>query len=231
MQQQRVAVITGASQGLGMALARGLAERGWSLVLDARRADRLEAAVAELRARAEVHAIAGDVTDPEHQDQIVAAVHELGRLDLLVNNASTLGESPLPTLARIDVDVFRRIFEVNVVAPLALTQQLLVPLVESHGTILNVTSDAGAEAYPAWGGYGSSKAALEHLSSVLAVEQPDVRVVVADPGDMRTEMHQDAFPGDDISDRPLPEAIVPALLDLIEGDQPGGRYRVSELVS
>ena len=158
-------------------------------------------------------------------------MHELGRLDLLVNNASTLGESPLPTLAAIDLDVFRRIYEVNVVAPLALTQQLLVPLAEAHGTILNVTSDAGAEAYPEWGGYGSSKAALEHLSAVLAVEQPDVRVVIADPGDMRTEMHQDAFPGEDISDRPRPEVIVPALLDLIEGDQPGGRYRVPELVS
>lgn len=231
MEQQRVAVITGASQGLGRALAGALANRGWALVLDARRADRLEAAAAELATRTNVVALAGDVTDPAHREQLVEAVRQLGRLDLLVNNASTLGESPLPALATIDLDVFRRIYEVNVVAPLALTQQLLSVLVASHGTILNVTSDAAVEAYPQWGGYGSSKAAFEHLSAVLAVEQPEVRVVVADPGDMRTEMHQDAFPGEDISDRPVPEAIVPALVDLIESDQAGGRYRVPELVS
>ena len=231
MEQQRVALITGGSQGLGLALASALAERGWALVLDARRADRLEPVAAELATRTSVEAIAGDVTDPAHREQLVEAVHKLGRLDLLVNNASTLGESPLPALATIDLDVFRRIYEVNVVAPLALTQQLLSPLVESHGTILNVTSDAAVEAYPEWGGYGSSKAAFEHLSAVLAVEQTGVRVLVADPGDLRTEMHQDAFPGEDISDRPLPEVIVPALVDLIESDQAGGRYRVPELVS
>ncbi len=231
MEQQRVALITGGSQGLGLALASALAERGWALVLDARRADRLEAVAAELATLTSVEAIAGDVTDPAHREQLAEAVHKLGRLDLLVNNASTLGESPLPALATIDLDVFRRVYEVNVVAPLALTQQLLGTLVESHGTILNVTSDAAVEAYPEWGGYGSSKAAFEHLSAVLAVEQTGVRVLVADPGDMRTEMHQDAFPGEDISDRPLPEAIVPALVDLIESDQAGGRYRVPELVS
>lgn len=231
MEQQRVALITGGSQGLGLALASGLADRGWALILDARRADRLEPVAAELATRTRVVAIAGDVTDAAHREQMVEAVRQLGRLDLLVNNASTLGESPLPALATFDLDVFRRIYEVNVVAPLALTQQLLSPLVETHGTILNVTSDAGVEAYPEWGGYGSSKAAFEHLSAVLAVEQTGVRVLVADPGDMRTEMHQDAFPDEDISDRPLPEAIVPALVDLIESDQAGGRYRVPELVS
>jgi len=231
MEQQRVALITGGSQGLGLALASALAERGWALVLDARRADRLEPVAAELATRTSVDAIAGDVTDPAHREQLVEAVHKLGRLDLLVNNASTLGESPLPALATIDLDVFRRVYEVNVVAPLALTQQLLGTLVESHGTILNVTSDAAVEAYPEWGGYGSSKAAFEHLSAVLAVEQTGVRVLLVYPGDMRTEMHQDAFPGEDISDRPLPEAIVPALVDLIESDQAGGRYRVPELVS
>jgi NAD(P)-dependent dehydrogenase (short-subunit alcohol dehydrogenase family) len=231
MEQQRVALITGGSQGLGLALASGLADRGWALILDARREDRLEPVAAELATRTRVVAIAGDVTDAAHREQLVEAVRKLGRLDLLVNNASTLGESPLPALATIDLDVFRRIYEVNVVAPLALTQQLLSTLVESHGTILNVTSDAGVEAYPEWGGYGSSKAAFEHLSAVVAVEQTGVRVIVADPGDMRTEMHQDAFPGEDISDRPRPEAIVPALVDLIESDQAGGRYRVPELVS
>jgi NAD(P)-dependent dehydrogenase (short-subunit alcohol dehydrogenase family) len=229
--EQRVALITGASQGLGRALAEALADRGWSLVLDARRADRLDRAASELATRTKVVAIAGDVTDPEHRDRLVHAVHDLGRLDLLVNNASTLGASPLPALESIGLDVLRRTYEVNVIAPLALTQQLLGPLVESRGTIVNVTSDAAVEAYPEWGGYGSSKAAFEHLSAVLAVEQPEVRVLVTDPGDMRTEMHQDAFPGEDISDRPLPDAIVPALVELIESDQGGGRYRVPELVS
>jgi NAD(P)-dependent dehydrogenase (short-subunit alcohol dehydrogenase family) len=229
--EQRVALITGASQGLGRALAGALADRGWALVLDARRADRLERAASELAAHTKVVAIAGDVTDPGHRAQLVDAVHGLGRLDLLVNNASTLGASPLPSLESIDLDVFRRIYEVNVVAPLALTQLLLPELARNHGTILNVTSDAAAEAYPDWGGYGSSKAAFEHLSGVLAVEREDIRVLVADPGDLRTEMHQDAFPGEDISDRPLPETIVPALVGLIESDGAGGRYRVPELVS
>ncbi len=231
MGQQRVALITGASQGLGRALAGALADRGWDLVLDARRADRLERSASELAARTRVVAIAGDVTDPGHRTRLVDAVEELGRLDLLVNNASTLGASPLPELASIDLAVLREIYEVNVVAPLALTQLLLPRLRQSHGTIVNVTSDAAVEAYPAWGGYGSSKAAFEQLSAVLAVEHEDVRVLVADPGDMRTEMHQDAFPGEDITDRPLPETIVPALVDLIESDQAGGRYRVPELVS
>jgi NAD(P)-dependent dehydrogenase (short-subunit alcohol dehydrogenase family) len=184
----------------------------------------------ELALLTTVVAIAGDVTDPDHRERLVAAVRDLGRLDLLVNNASTLGASPLPALAAIELDRFRRVYEVNVVAPLALTQSLLDLLVASHGTILNITSDAAVEAYPEWGGYGSSKAALEHLSAILRVEEPGVRVLVADPGDMLTEMHQDAFPGEDISDRPLPDAIVPALVELIESDQAGGRYRVPELV-
>ncbi|MGZ4688293.1 MAG: SDR family NAD(P)-dependent oxidoreductase [Acidimicrobiia bacterium] len=230
MEQVRVALITGGSQGLGLALASELAARGWALVIDARRGDRLERAAAELSSHTKVVAIAGDVTDAAHRAELVAAVRELGRLDLLVNNASTLGASPLPELASIDLDVLRRTYEVNVVAPLALTQSLLGALATSRGTILNVTSDAAVEAYPSWGGYGSSKAALEHLSTVLAVEQPGIRVLVADPGDLRTEMHQDAFPGEDISDRPRPEAIVPALVDLLESDQAGGRYRVPELV-
>jgi NAD(P)-dependent dehydrogenase (short-subunit alcohol dehydrogenase family) len=229
--EQRVALITGGSQGLGRALAVALADRGWSLVLDARHPDRLERTAAELAARATVVAIAGDITEAEHRRRLVDAVRDLGRLDLLVNNASTLGASPLPTLAAMDVEVLRRTYEVNVVAPLALTQDLLGELTATHGTIVNVTSDAAVEPYPDWGGYGSSKAALEQLSAILAVEQPGVRVLVVDPGDMRTEMHQDAFPGEDISDRPLPEVIVPDLVDLIESDQPGGRYRVPELVS
>lgn len=228
--EQPVALITGASQGLGRALADALADRGWALVIDARHADRLEAAARELRDRTQVVAIPGDVTDQEHRAELVAAVQQLGRLDLLVNNASTLGASPLPALAEIAPDVLRRTFEVNAIAPVALAQPLLPLLTERHGTVVSVTSDAGVEAYPGWGGYGSSKAAFEHLSAVLGVEQPGIRVLVVDPGDLRTEMHQDAFPGEDISDRPPPESIVPALVELIESDQGGGRYRVPELV-
>ena len=227
----RVAVITGASQGLGRALADELARAGWTLVIDARRADRLAVAAAELATHTKVVAIAGDVSNPSHREQLVAAVHELGRIDLLVNNASTLGASPLPALVAIDLDVLRNVYEVNVVAPLALTQQLLPALVASHGTIVNVTSDAAVEAYEGWGGYGSSKAAFEQLSYVLAAEHPDVRVLVVDPGDMRTEMHQDAFPGEDISDRPLPAAVAPGVVALIQSDHPSGRARAAEVVS
>jgi NAD(P)-dependent dehydrogenase (short-subunit alcohol dehydrogenase family) len=228
---QRVALITGASQGLGFALAEALAGDGWSLVIDARRADRLEPAASALAERTAVVSIPGDIADAAHRAQLVEAVQELGRLDLLVNNASTLGESPLPPLASMNLDVLRRVYEVNVVAPLALTQDLLDLLHASAGTIVNVTSDAAVEAYEGWGGYGSSKAAFEQLSAVLAAEQPQVRVLVVDPGDMRTEMHQDAFPGEDISDRPLPAEVVPGLVALINGDHPSGRVRVAEVVS
>jgi len=228
---QRVALITGASQGLGLALAAALADDGWTLVIDARRADRLADAVAELAAKTTVVAIPGDVVDAAHRDQLTAAIDEFGRLDLLVNNASTLGASPLPALDVIDLDLLRRVYEVNVIAPLALTQQLTARLAAAHGTIVNVTSDAAIEAYAGWGGYGSSKAALEQLSAVFAAEHPDVRVLVVDPGDMRTEMHQDAFPGEDISDRPLPDAIVAGLVALIDSDHPSGRARAAEFVS
>jgi NAD(P)-dependent dehydrogenase (short-subunit alcohol dehydrogenase family) len=228
--EPRVALITGASQGLGRALADRLADDGWTLIVDARRADRLDRAASELSARTRVVAIAGDVADARHRAELVDAVAREGRLDLLVNNASTLGASPLPSLAAIDADLLRRVFDVNVVAALALAQPLLDRLEASGGTIVNVTSDAAVEAYPGWGGYGSSKAALEQLSAVLAVERPALRVLVVDPGDMRTEMHQDAFPGEDISDRPPPSEVAPGLVELVEGDRPGGRYRVPELV-
>jgi NAD(P)-dependent dehydrogenase (short-subunit alcohol dehydrogenase family) len=228
---QRVALITGASQGLGLALAKALADEGWTLVIDARRADRLEPAASALAERTSVVSIPGDIADAAHRAQLVEAVQELGRLDLLVNNASTLGESPLPSLATIDLNVLRRVYEVNVVAPLALTQPLLGLLSASSGTIVNITSDAAVEPYESWGGYGSSKAAFEQLSAVLAAEQPQLRVLVVDPGDMRTEMHQDAFPGEDISDRPLPATVVPGLVALIHGDHPSGRVRAAEVVS
>ena len=224
----RVAIITGASQGLGRALARELARRHFSLVIDARRPDRLAEAERELGGLTDVTAVVGDVVDADHRRRLVEAAAELGPIDVLVNNASTLGASPLPALADIDLDVLRTTFDTNVVAPLALVQ-LAAPHLAPNATIVNITSDAGVEAYPTWGGYGASKAALEHASRVLAVERPDLRVLVVDPGDMRTEMHQDAFPGEDISDRPEAEDSVPGLVALIEGDQPSGRYSAREV--
>jgi NAD(P)-dependent dehydrogenase (short-subunit alcohol dehydrogenase family) len=220
---ERTAIITGASQGLGLALARRLAGEGWALAIDARRPDLLTPAADELRDVTRVAAIAGDVADPDHRLQLATAARLLGSVRLVVNNASTLGESPLPALDSVDPDVLRRTFDVNVVAPIALVQ-LLAGSLGPGATIVNVTSDAAVEAYPTWGGYGASKAALEHAGRVLAVEHPEWRVLTVDPGDMRTEMHQAAFPGDDIGDRPAPDASVPGLLALINGEHPSGRY-------
>ena len=217
------AIITGASRGLGLALARALDERGWRLVLDARGAEALEAATRELN---EAVAVPGDVSDPAHRAALVALAGP--QLDLLVNNASILGPSPQPELADYPLDVLTRVYEVNVLAPLALTQAALTHIPDG-GVVLNVTSDAGIEAYDGWGGYGSSKAAFEQWTAVLGVERPKLRVYAVDPGDMRTQMHQEAFPGEDISDRPLPEESVPALLALIDGDLPNGRYRAHDL--
>ena len=229
------AIVTGASMGLGEALAHGLATAGWSLVIDARGGAELRVAAtameADLVPGARVTALAGDITDPRHRADLVAAAARLGDLELIVNNASTLGASPLPTLESLPLDVYRRVLEVNVVAPLALVQAALPLLRAGNGRIIDVTSDAGVEGYDTWGGYGSSKAALEQLSNVLAAEEPALRVYWVDPGDMRTELHQDAFPGEDISDRPPPEASVPGLLVLIEGDLPSGRYTAKALVT
>jgi NAD(P)-dependent dehydrogenase (short-subunit alcohol dehydrogenase family) len=223
-----VAVVTGASQGLGRALATELAARGWSLVVDARSGAALADATADLPGGPHP-AIAGDVADPAHRRELVDVAAELGGARLLVNNASTLGASPLPRLADLPPATYLRILEVDVVAPLALTAGLLPQLRRHSGTVVNLSSDAAVEAYEAWGGYGSAKAALDHASRVLAAEEPLVRVYALDPGDMRTQMHQDAFPGEDISDRPEPSSVVPALMTLVEGDLPGGRYRASEL--
>ncbi len=220
------AIVTGASRGLGLALADALADRGWRLVVDARDGVALEQAAAALRDRAEVVALAGDVTDPWHRHALLAAVD--GPLDLLVNNASTLGESPLPPLARYPLDALEQVYRVNVLAPLALTQ-LALPRLAERARVLNLSSDAAVEAYEGWGGYGSSKAALDHLGAVLAAEHPGLRVYAVDPGDMNTRMHQEAFPGEDISDRPDPSASVPGLLALIEGDLPSGRYAARAL--
>ncbi len=220
------AIITGASRGLGLALARALADRGWNLVLDARGAEALGAAAAELASTTEVVALAGDIADSGHRAALVAAATAAGGLDLLVNNASFLGPSPQPRLADYPLDVFETVYRVNVTAPLALIQLGLPLLTQSpQGRVLNVTSDAGVEGYEGWGGYGSSKAALEQLSKVLAAEHPELKVWWVDPGDMNTQMHQEAFPGEDISDRPRPEDSVPGILNLIDEGSPSGRYQ------
>jgi len=221
------ALVTGASRGLGHALAAELNRRGWRLVLDARDASRLAASVAGLAQPGLVVAVPGDVTDPAHRAALAEAVGP--RLDLLVNNASDLGPSPLPPLAELGPGALRRIIEVNAVAPLALLQSLLPALRAGAGRIVDISSDAAVEAYAGWGGYGASKAALDQLTAVLAVEHPELRVYAVDPGDMATEMHQAAFPGEDISDRPAPETVVPALLSLVDGDLPSGRYRAADL--
>jgi NAD(P)-dependent dehydrogenase (short-subunit alcohol dehydrogenase family) len=220
------AILTGASRGLGLALARALADRGWNLVLDARGGDALAAVADELSTKTEVVAVTGDVADDAHRRQLVEAARALGGPDLLVNNASLLGPSPQPRLAEYPLDTFEAVYRVNVTAPLALIQLALPLLAQSpKGAVLNVTSDAGVEGYEGWGGYGSSKAALEQLSKVLAAEHPALKVWWVDPGDMNTQMHQEAFPGEDISDRPPPEDSVPGILRLLDDGAPSGRYQ------
>jgi NAD(P)-dependent dehydrogenase (short-subunit alcohol dehydrogenase family) len=231
-----VAIVTGASKGLGKALSRGLAVQGWSLVLDARGPSDLARAEADVRshltAGAQVRVVAGDVTDAAHRRALVVVAEALGGLDLLVNNASTLGTSPLPRTTDLTPATLRRVFEVNTIAPLALIQDALALLRRSDDPrILNVTSDASVEHYESWGGYGSSKAALDHLSATLAVEEPGIRVWAVDPGDMRTEMHQAAFAGEDISDRPEPDTVVPSLLALINGAVPSGRITAAAVAA
>jgi len=223
-----VALVTGGSQGLGLALVRALDAARWRVVADARHGDVLARAVAGL---AGVTAVPGDVTDPAHRAELAAAVAGLGRLDLLVHNASALGPSPLPALADLPVADLEHILAVNVVAPLALTQLVLDELRSAGGTLVAVSSDAAVEAYAGWGGYGSSKAGVDQLAAVLAAEHPDLHVYAVDPGDMNTAMHQRAFPGEDISDRPLPETVVPALLRLVRQELPSGRYRAADLLA
>ena len=226
----RTALITGASRGLGRALARSLAADGWALVLDARTSSDLAAAADELRSGALVVAVAGDVADESHRVDLAEAARSLGGLDVLVHNASFLGPSPQPRLADYPLDAFERVYAVNVTAPLRLTQ-LTLPLLRPGGRVLAVTSDAAVEAYDGWGGYGSSKAALEAMFAVLGAERPDLRVYRVDPGDMNTRMQAEAFPGEDVSDRPPPEDSVPGLRALIDGDLPSGRYQARALVA
>lgn len=226
----RTALITGASRGLGLALARALAERGWHLIVDARGADTLHTASAALSKLTPVTVIPGDVTDDAHRRALADAARAAGGLDALVNNASRLGPSPQPPLLDYPLDVLEQVYRTNVIAPLAILQSVRSEL-KPGARILNVTSDAGVQAYAGWGGYGSSKAALEQLSTILAAENPDWKVYWVDPGDMRTQMHQEAYPGEDISDRPPPEESVPGLLALLEGDLPSGRYAARELAA
>ncbi|HEY2509206.1 MAG TPA: SDR family NAD(P)-dependent oxidoreductase [Streptosporangiaceae bacterium] len=234
MTTAQIAVVTGASRGLGFALADALAGAGYDLIIDARDETALRAAAADLRARhgldeRAVLALPGDITDPRHRDRLVASAAVRGGASLLVNNAGTLGASPLPPLADYPLDELRAAFEANVVAPIALAQLLLPDLRRLGGAVLNITSDAAVEPYRGWSGYGAAKAALEQASNVLAAEEPAVRVWRVDPGDLRTQMHQEAFPGEDISDRPLPESVAPAFLRLIGERMPSGRYRATEL--
>jgi NAD(P)-dependent dehydrogenase (short-subunit alcohol dehydrogenase family) len=227
----QVALITGASQGFGRALARHLAADGWQLVIDARHPQPLAEVARELEATTTVFAIPGDVADPNHRAALIRAATELGGLDLLVNNASTLGPTPMLCLGGVDLDGLRHTYEVNVIAPLAVTQLALPMLRERGGAVVNITSDAAVEGYEHWGGYGSAKAALEQLGRVLAAEEPDVHVYTFDPGDMRTQMHQDAFPGEDISDRPEPEVVVPAFRALLANQPGSGRYRAADFAA
>jgi NAD(P)-dependent dehydrogenase (short-subunit alcohol dehydrogenase family) len=227
-EHERTVLITGASRGLGLALARELSHSGWRLIIDAREPAALERAHAELAQHTQVIAIAGDVADAAHRGALAAAAHELGGIDALVNNASILGPSPQPNLLDYPLEVLEQVYRTNVIAPLALLQAARADL-RPGARIVNITSDAGVEAYPGWGGYGSSKAALEQLSAILAAEVADLRVYWVDPGDMRTQMHQEAFPGEDISDRPPPEDSVPGLIELLVGAHPSGRYRAREL--
>lgn len=228
LHHERTALVTGASRGLGRALARGLAARGWNLILTARDTERLRTVRDELASVTHVAALAGDVIDPEHRKDLTTLARGHAGLDAIVNNAGILGPSPQPALLDYPLETLVEVFLANALAPLAILQDLRTAL-KPGGRIVNVTSDAGITPYQGWGGYGASKAALEQLSAVLAVENPELRVYWADPGDMRTDMHQAAYPGEDISDRPLPEARVPGFVALLEGNLPSGRYAVAEL--
>jgi NAD(P)-dependent dehydrogenase (short-subunit alcohol dehydrogenase family) len=219
---QRIALVTGGSAGLGRALVTALAEAGWTVITDARRPERLRDFPPG------VITLAGDITDTAHRDAVAAEIARRGRLDLLVHNASTLGPSPLPRLEEVSVEDLQSVWRPNIGAPLVLTAQLLPHLVASGGILLSISSDAAVEHYPGWGLYGASKAALDHLTLQYAAENPEITGYAVDPGDMRTEMHQAAFPGDDISDRPLPESVAPALLSLISSGLPSGRYRTAD---
>ena len=230
----RVAIVTGGSRGLGAALTSDLVSQGWTVVIDGRDAATLATTATRIRggnsATGAVITVTGDVADPAHRDELVRTARAAGSLELLINNASVLGPSPLRSLGEHPLDALGHILDVNVIAPLGLIQLVLADLRQSHGTVIDVSSDAAVEGYEGWGGYGSSKAALDQLSKVLAAEEPDLRIYAFDPGDMRTDMHQEAFPGEDISDRPAPETVVPAVRALLATSPPSGRYRAADLL-
>ena len=230
LKQERTALITGASRGLGLALARGLTRRGWNLILTARDPERLRAARDELARVTHVAALAGDVTDASHREALAVLACGHAGLDAVVNNAGTLGPSPLRPLLDVPVDRIDDVFRANAGAPLALLQ-VLRSVLKPGARVVNVTSDAAVNPYEGWGLYGASKTALEQLSAVLAVENPELKVYWVDPGDMRTDMHQAAYPGEDISDRPLPEVRIPGFVALLEGELPSGRYAAEGLVA
>jgi len=221
--QNPVALVTGGSAGFGRALVLALHRRDWNVVTDARHPDRFAGLPRD------VTTLAGDITDAEHRDALAIEIHRRGRLDLLVHNATSLGPSPLPRLENLTIEDLTSVWRPNIGAPLVLTSQLIPFLRTSAGTIVSISSDAAVEHYEGWGLYGASKAALDHLTLQYATENPSIRGYAFDPGDMRTDMHQAAFPGEDISDRPLPESVVPALLDLIGSGRPSGRYRAADL--
>ena len=227
---ERTALITGASRGLGRALAVALARRGWNLIITSRDPERLRAARDELARLTHVAAIPGDVTDESHRRALAVLARGHGGLDAIINNAGALGPSPQPGLLDYPLDTLRWVLDTNVIAPLGVIQAVRSDL-KPHARVINVTSDAAVNAYGGWGGYGSSKAALEQMSAILAAENSEIRVYWVDPGDMRTDMHQAAYPGEDISDRPLPEDRVPGFIVILECDLPSGRYVASELAA
>ncbi|MEM1323768.1 MAG: SDR family oxidoreductase [Bacteroidota bacterium] len=228
--QSKTALITGASRGLGLELARYLAQKGWQLIINGRNAEALYSVQQELQTQTTVDAISGDVIDEIHLLQFPERIARLGGLDLIINNASTLGASPQPPLLDFPIAKIHTLYHTNVIAPLSLLQKVKSQL-KAGAVIINISSDAAVEAYPGWGGYGSSKAALDHLTAILAKEHPQWHIYAVDPGDMRTQLHQEAFPGEDISDRPLPKASVPGFVPLIEGRLPSGRYRSAALIA
>jgi NAD(P)-dependent dehydrogenase (short-subunit alcohol dehydrogenase family) len=226
----KTVLITGASRGLGKALARSLAAQGWHLIINARGAEALQAIQDELAAITQVTAVSGDIADPAHRHALASAAKAAGGLDAVINNAGILGPSPQPALLEYPLDVLADVYHINIIAPLALLQAVR-PYLKPQPRLINVSSDAAVGAYEGWGGYGSSKAALEQVTAVLAIENPGYRVYWVDPGDMRTQMHQEAFPDEDISDRPLPETSVPGFIALLTGDWPSGRYQARKIVA
>jgi NAD(P)-dependent dehydrogenase (short-subunit alcohol dehydrogenase family) len=227
-QNRKTALITGASRGLGLAVARALAQQGWQLIINARGEAAMQDALTEMGLLTRVTAVSGDISDPLHRDALAAAAKTMGGVDAVINNAGSLGVTPLPPLLDYPLDELTTLFHVNVTAQLGVLQALRHQL-KPHATIINVTSDAAVSAYEGWGGYGASKRALEQLTAVFAAENRSWRVYTVDPGDMRTQMHQEAFPGEDISDRPLPERSVPGFLALLNGNYANGRYQAQSM--